>query len=94
MPIGYNPTLDEALRSGAAPFPQESWLVRTNRRNDWLETDREDALAREYGVPFPNANGLYVGMIGGRDTDQAEYIHSRVSATGGNGSSPSVSMSR
>jgi SAM-dependent methyltransferase len=63
LPIGYNPRLDEALKQGEVKFPQESWLVRTNQRNDWVETDRDECLARRYNDPFTGANGLYVGMI-------------------------------
>jgi SAM-dependent methyltransferase len=64
IPIGYNPRLDEALKLGEVKFPQESWLVRTNQRNDWVETDRDDCLARRYNEPFSGANGLHIGMIG------------------------------
>jgi SAM-dependent methyltransferase len=62
VPIGYNPRLDEALRQGEVTFPQESWLVRTNQRNDWVEVDRDECLARRYNAPFTGANGLYVGI--------------------------------
>jgi hypothetical protein len=63
IPVGYNERVDAALRVGEVKFPDESWLVRTNRRNEWVETDRDDAMARRYGHPFIGANGLYVGMI-------------------------------
>ncbi len=60
-PVGHNRTLDLALRSGEISFPRESWLVR-NRRNEWRETDREEALGKRYGSPYTGANGLFVGM--------------------------------
>jgi hypothetical protein len=63
IPVGYNERIDAGLRDGEVKFPQESWLVRTNQRNDWVETDRDEALAKAYGQPFTGANGLYVGMI-------------------------------
>lgn len=63
VPIGYNEVLDAALRAGEVALPQESWLVRVSRRNEWVETDRDHALAKAYGRPYTGANGLYVGMI-------------------------------
>ncbi len=63
IPIGYNEVLDAGLAAGEVSFPREAWLVRTNRRNEWVATDRDEALSREYGAPFTAANGLYVGMI-------------------------------
>lgn len=65
VPIGYNKVLDAALRAGTVKFPQESWLVRTSRRNDWSETDRNEALGRKYGRPYSAANALYIAMING-----------------------------
>jgi len=44
-------------------FPEESWLVRRNRQNEWAEVERDEALSREYGSPYTNANGLFVGMV-------------------------------
>ncbi|MGH3899963.1 MAG: SAM-dependent methyltransferase [Pseudonocardiaceae bacterium] len=63
VPIGYNKTLDGALRTGEVEFPQESWLVRTSRSNEWIETDRDEALGKKYGQPYRNANAIYAGMI-------------------------------
>lgn len=64
-PIGHNTALDGGLRSGELSLPVEHWMVRRNRRNEWIETDREDALSRSYGLPYTGANGLYVGMVKG-----------------------------
>jgi hypothetical protein len=63
MPIGHNKALDAGLRAGDVTFPEESWLVRRNRRNEWAEVERDEALSKEYGSPYTNANGLFVGMI-------------------------------
>lgn len=62
IPIGYNTTLDEGLRSGALTFDREIWLMRTNRRNEWRECGRDEALAGAYGSPFNAANTLCVGV--------------------------------
>lgn len=64
IPIGYNTTLDEGLRSGRLTFDQEIWLIRTTRNNDWRECGRDEALAAEYGRPFPAANALCVAIDG------------------------------
>jgi hypothetical protein len=64
IPIGYNSTLDEGLRDGRLAFDQETWLIRVNRRNDWRECGRDEALASEYGRPFPAANALWIGTSG------------------------------
>jgi hypothetical protein len=63
VPVGHHPVLDSALRHREITFPQESWLVRVNRENEWVEADREEALTRRYGAPFRNANAIYVGSI-------------------------------
>jgi SAM-dependent methyltransferase len=65
IPIGYNPTLDEGLRSGALTFDREIWLIRTTRDNAWRECARDEALASAYGHPFPAANALWIGMDAG-----------------------------
>lgn len=63
MPIGHNKALDEGLRTGEVKFPEETWLARRNRRNEWVEVGKDEALSRSYGSPFPNANAVYVGMV-------------------------------
>jgi hypothetical protein len=77
LPIGYNPMLDDALRSGAVQMQRETWLVRENRSNDWRETDRDEALGREYGRPFRNANALCIGTEHRRTA--ADDVDSRIS---------------
>jgi hypothetical protein len=64
VPVGHNPALDDGLRDGRVKFPRETWLVRTSRRNEWVETGPDEALRRRYGHPYTGANGLYVGTIG------------------------------
>ncbi|HEX4725037.1 MAG TPA: hypothetical protein VH333_21165 [Pseudonocardiaceae bacterium] len=63
VPIGHNKVLDAGLRAGKVSFPQETWLARTNRRNDWAEVEPEEALSRTYGEPYTGANAIYVGMV-------------------------------
>jgi hypothetical protein len=61
VPIGHNKALDGGLRDGVLKFQQETWLVRTGRNNVWREADRDEALSKEYGRPFRNANAIFVG---------------------------------
>ena len=63
VPIGHNKALDAGLRAGDVSFPQETWLARKNRRNEWAEVERDEALRQEYGEPYTGANGLYVGTV-------------------------------
>jgi hypothetical protein len=65
IPIGYNPTVDEGLRTGAVTFDEEVWLIRTTRQNDWRECSREEGLAGVYGHPFPAANTVWIGIATG-----------------------------
>ncbi|MEV4319672.1 hypothetical protein [Actinocrispum sp. NPDC049592] len=62
-PIGHNKALDGGLRSGRIKFDEETWLVRTAKRNEWREATKDEALSREYGRPFRNANAVYVGTM-------------------------------
>jgi hypothetical protein len=64
IPIGYNQTLDDGLRSGALTFDREIWLIRTTRSSDWRECTREEGLAGAYGRPFHAANTLCIGVDG------------------------------
>jgi len=64
IPVGYNETLDDALRNRRVRMPVESVLARVDRANHWLETGLEDGLSRRYGDPYANANAVYVGMRG------------------------------
>lgn len=61
VPIGHNRALDDGLRGGELKFQQETWLVRTAKRNEWREADRDEALSKQYGSPFRNANAIFVG---------------------------------
>jgi hypothetical protein len=65
VPIGHNKALDGGLRDGTLKFAQETWLVRTSKRNEWREADRDEALRKEYGQPFRNANAIFVGTENG-----------------------------
>ena len=62
IPVGYNATLDDAIRTRRVRMPLETVLMRIDRANHWVETTLEDGFSRRYGTPYPNANAVYVGM--------------------------------
>jgi hypothetical protein len=62
VPLGYNPFLDSALRSGDLQFDDMVYLERTSASNEWAETTAERALARPYGGRFRNGNAVLVGV--------------------------------
>lgn len=62
MPMGCNPVMDEAIGSGRIQMPVQSGLVRLDKENHWVEVSVDEALTRQYDSPFPNGNGIYVGL--------------------------------
>lgn len=62
VPLGYNPHLDAAVKSGALRFDDMTFLERTSRRNEWAPCSKEVGLARAYGGRFRNGNGLLIGV--------------------------------
>ncbi len=63
LPIGYNPVMDRLLEEGILRFDKTYFLKRITRDNEWVETDWDGVRNARYGRPFPNANGLVIGII-------------------------------
>lgn len=63
LPLGSNPEIDKLLREGKIRFAKQYYLKRVSRDNRWKEVDWEDICDAKYGYPFPNANGLVIGII-------------------------------
>ena len=63
LPIGYNPHVDRSLGSRRFPFTETYCLKRVSRDNRWQEVDWADIRDARYGVPFPSANGIVVGIV-------------------------------
>jgi len=61
VPTGYNSFLDELIERGELPFARVHFMKRINRRNDWTECSKKDALSVPYDSVFPAANGLLIG---------------------------------
>jgi glycosyltransferase involved in cell wall biosynthesis len=58
-PMGYNPTLDEILRSGATGL-DVGFLRRINDNNEWEQVAPEELGEPRYDSPFPYANVIAV----------------------------------
>jgi cyclopropane fatty-acyl-phospholipid synthase-like methyltransferase len=61
-PMGYNPNLDNMIRSGILNFTEQFFLKRINAYGEWEEIEMTDTTGAEYGKPFPCANVLFVGI--------------------------------
>ena len=64
LPLGYNRYLDELHQAGRIDFDHERCLLRVDRTR-WREVERANLGAPAYGMPFPGANGLVIGVIEG-----------------------------
>lgn len=64
LPLGYNPYLDELLRSGKLKFDEQFCLKRVSKENKWIETDCKGALANaKFNHNIPSAYELTIGVI-------------------------------
>lgn len=62
VPLGYNPGLDDDVRSGAFRLPEQHFMKRVNADNDWREVSADEALACTYGSVYRNANAVLIGI--------------------------------
>jgi hypothetical protein len=62
FPLGYNEYLDELLRADGIDFDDERCLLRVGRTR-WQEVQRANLGTPAYGMPFPGANGVVIGVI-------------------------------
>lgn len=63
LPLGYNSGMDRFLKEGRLRFDKQYYLKRITKDNKWIETNWDDIRDVKYGEPFPNANGLVIGII-------------------------------
>lgn len=63
LPLGYNLKLDKFLKEGKLKFDNKYYLKRITKDNEWIEANWDDVSDVKYGEPFPNANGLIIGII-------------------------------
>lgn len=62
VPLGYNPGLDDDVRSGAFAFAHQWFYRRVNTDNDWREVAPDEALSHPYGGVYRNANAVLIGI--------------------------------
>ena len=60
IPLGYNPVLDNALRTGELNVSRAVFLLRVSSDNLWEETDVATAFETKYGSPFPCGNAVAI----------------------------------
>jgi|SRR5665213_772405 len=63
MPLGYNPHVDEMIRTRQTGFPEAGYLLRISADNGWREASWEEVQTAKYATPFPCANALFVGIF-------------------------------
>ncbi len=64
LPMGYNPYLDELLRTGVIQFDRTLAIERFSGDNRWRECTWDTVAKASYGDPYRGANGLVIGIIG------------------------------
>ncbi|MHB1812565.1 MAG: hypothetical protein ACYCPR_09180 [Thermoplasmataceae archaeon] len=60
VPLGYNPEVDNLIRSHRINFSKSYFLKRFSRLNLWKETSLDDALHCKYGSKYPAANAIAI----------------------------------
>jgi hypothetical protein len=66
LPVGYNPDLDAAVRSGGIAFDRLTALRRGPHRNRWRQVPVDGVWDAAYDRLLYTAHGLLVGEITGR----------------------------
>lgn len=65
LPMGWNPHVDDFVRTSSFPFDQVRYLKRVSRLNRWRQTPAAELNGARYNVPFPAANVVVVGTATG-----------------------------
>jgi hypothetical protein len=63
-PLGHNPHLDAAARSGTLGFDRIRYLRRT-AMTSWAEASPQDVTHIAYGSPLPGGNAIMIGYLDG-----------------------------
>jgi hypothetical protein len=62
-PVGYNPHLDDALRSGAVPLERTAALRRAGRRTRWEQVPIEEAWRAPYDFLLYSARAVVIAEL-------------------------------
>lgn len=63
IPMGYNPFIDQYITNNQINFSEKFLLIRTSKKNIWLQASWDLNKNIKYNYPFPFANGVVVGII-------------------------------
>lgn len=64
LPLGYyNPKLNQIIFMNKLGMTQTQFLKRVSAENSWQEITEQEAKKLRYNTPFPNANGIVIGII-------------------------------
>ncbi len=63
VPIGYNPYLDELIKTGKLPLSKEAFLKRVSLDNKWVEASWDAVKEAKYDEPYPCSNAIMIGDI-------------------------------
>ena len=72
MPLGYNPHVDELVRTRQTGFEDVRYLRRISSTNRWREVKWEEVDEIPYNSPFPCANAIIVGTFSKPPSDKGE----------------------
>jgi hypothetical protein len=67
--LGQNPNLDQFLAERRFDFPINAYLGRIDQANHWREVEPDEARGARYGLPYRQANAVFVGIIPGDDVE-------------------------
>jgi len=65
IPLGYNPYLDNMIKTNKIVFTKMFCFRRISENGDWIETNWNGVKNSKYNYPFLAANGLIIGVIEG-----------------------------
>ena len=68
VPVGYNPSLDQALRAGVVPFEHLVALRRKGGGTAWRQVTPDEAWRAPYDFLLYSARGVLVATVGGDAT--------------------------
>ena len=60
VPLGYNSFLDSCIVNDSLDVSGVRFMKRISRSNDWVETNKNDAMRRPYGSVYSFANAIAV----------------------------------
>ena len=63
VPLGYNPHLDNLLKSGGLKFDKQFFMKRTSRGSAWVEATWVEVKDTDFNKHVPTANAVLIGIL-------------------------------